>query len=160
MHPVLGHVGEQQCAVFPADPCRPLGPGEALCESLDARVGILPGWGLSQKLSRLIGIYRARELSLSGNFLDAETAERWGLVNRVVPPDDLLPTAIKLAQDMAGVDAAMVQSYKALINDGFARSFGDGLALEHAVSSAANGQVSAEAVEARRKAVMERGRTQ
>jgi enoyl-CoA hydratase len=125
-----------------------------------ARVGILPGWGLSQKLSRLIGIYRARELSLSGNFLDAETAERWGLVNRVVSPEELLPAAVKLAQDMAGIDPAMVQSYKALINDGFARSLGDGLALEHEVSSAANGQVSAEAVEARRKAVMARGRTQ
>ena len=50
-----------------------------------ARVGIMPGWGLSQKLSRLIGIYRAKELSLTGNFLDAKTACDWGLVNRVVP---------------------------------------------------------------------------
>lgn len=54
-----------------------------------ARVGVMPGWGLSQKLSRLIGISRAKELSLSGNFLDAATAERWGLVNRVVPAADL-----------------------------------------------------------------------
>ena len=58
-----------------------------------ARVGIMPGWGLSQKLSRLVGLYRAKELSLSGNFLDAATAERWGLLNRVVPADELLPTA-------------------------------------------------------------------
>ena len=42
------------------------------------RVGITPGWGLSQKLSRLIGIYRAKELSLTGNFLDAQTACDWG----------------------------------------------------------------------------------
>jgi enoyl-CoA hydratase len=66
-----------------------------------ARVGIMPGWGLSQKLSRLIGLYRAKELSLSGNFLDAATAERWGLVNRVVPADQLLSAAKKLAADMA-----------------------------------------------------------
>ena len=42
-----------------------------------ARVGIVPGWGLSQKLSRMIGISRAKELSFSGNFLDAHTAELW-----------------------------------------------------------------------------------
>ena len=52
-----------------------------------ARVGVMPGWGLSQKLSRLIGIGRAKELSLTGNFLDAETACAWGLVNRARPPD-------------------------------------------------------------------------
>ena len=56
-----------------------------------ARVGIMPGWGLSQKLSRTIGIYRAKELSLTGNYLSAEQAEAWGLVNRVVAPEALLP---------------------------------------------------------------------
>ena len=45
-----------------------------------ARVGIMPGWGLSQKLSRLIGLARAKELSLTGNFLSAEQALAWGLV--------------------------------------------------------------------------------
>lgn len=53
-----------------------------------ARVGIMPGWGLSQKLPRLIGISRAKELSFTGNFLDAEMAERWGLVNRVYKADE------------------------------------------------------------------------
>ena len=125
-----------------------------------ARVGIMPGWGLSQKLSRLIGIHRAKELSLSGNFLDAATAERWGLVNRVVAPDALLPAAIALAQDMASVDPAMSRAYKALIDDGFAVAFGDGLALEGARSRAVNAQVEAGDVEARRRAVMERGREQ
>lgn len=125
-----------------------------------ARVGILPGWGLSQKLSRLIGLYRARELSLTGNFLDAQTAYDWGLVNRVVAPEDLLPTARALAQDMAGIDPAMIKAYKALINQGFDRSFGDAMALEAQLSRAANGQVSAEDVERRRLAVMDRGRTQ
>ena len=125
-----------------------------------ARVGIMPGWGLSQKLSRTIGIYRARELSLSGNFLDAATAERWGLVNRVVAPDELLPAAIKLAQDMATVEPRMSKAYKALINAGYATSFGDGMSLEAKLSREANAQVEAGDVEARRKAVMERGRGQ
>ena len=68
-----------------------------------ARVGIMPGWGLSQRLPRTIGVYRAKELSLSGNFLDAKTALAWGLVNRVVEPDELVPAAMKLAADMASI---------------------------------------------------------
>lgn len=125
-----------------------------------ARVGIMPGWGLSQKLSRLIGIYRARELSFTGNFLDAETACAWGLVNRVVAPSDLLPTAKGLAEDMASIDPAMLRTYKSLINDGFGLAFDDAMALEAERSSAANRAVEAGDVEARRRAVMERGRGQ
>lgn len=124
------------------------------------RVGIMPGWGLSQKLSRLIGIYRARELSFTGNFLDAETACAWGLVNRVVSPQDLLPVARQLAQDMSSMDPQMLRHYKSLINDGFALPFGEAMALEAARSTQMNGQVSADEVEARRRAVMDRGRGQ
>lgn len=125
-----------------------------------ARVGVMPGWGLSQKLSRLIGISRAKELSLSGNFLDAATAERWGLVNRVVPADDLLATAQKLAADIASADADFIAGYKRLIDDGFALPFGEAMALEHERSSSANSAVTPEAVEARRAAVQARGRAQ
>lgn len=125
-----------------------------------ARVGIMPGWGLSQKLSRLIGIYRARELSFSGNFLDAKTACEWGLVNRVVDPGQLLPVATQLAKDMAGVDPVMLGNYKMLINDGFALPFGEAMALEAKRSTHLNAQVSADEVEARRRAVTERGRGQ
>src|SRR6202008_1726619 len=68
-----------------------------------ARVGIMPGWGLSQMLSRAIGPYRAKELSLTGNFLDAQTAYEWGLVTRVVEPAELMPAALKLAHEMASI---------------------------------------------------------
>lgn len=125
-----------------------------------ARVGIMPGWGLSQKLSRMIGISRAKELSLTGNFLDAATACQWGLVNRVVAADELIPAALKLAADMASADPGMIQAYKALIDAGYAASFGDALELEHATSSARNSAVSGSEVEERRRAVMERGRSQ
>ncbi len=125
-----------------------------------ARVGVMPGWGLSQKLSRLIGISRAKELSLSGNFIDAATAERWGLVNRVVPAGDLLATARKLAADIASADAGFIAAYKKLIDDGFARPFGEAMTLEHERSSAANRAVTPDAVEARRAAVQARGRSQ
>ena len=125
-----------------------------------ARVGIMPGWGLSQKLSRLVGLYRAKELSLTGNFLDARTAADWGLVNRVVPAADLLPTALKLAEDMATIPVETLSFYKRLIDDGYARSFGDGLALEHERSSGHNREVTPERVEERRRQVMARGRSQ
>ena len=125
-----------------------------------ARVGIYPGWGLSQKLSRLIGISRAKELSFTGNFLDAATAQAWGLVNRVVSPEDLLPTAQQLARDMASIDPAFLRNYKALIDEGYALPFGEGLALEATRSSAANSAVKPEEVEARRLAVQARGRGQ
>jgi enoyl-CoA hydratase len=125
-----------------------------------ARVGIMPGWGLSQKLSRTIGISRAKELSLTGNFLDAATACQWGLVNRVVAAADLVPAALKLAANMASADPGMIQAYKALIDAGYAASFGKALELEHATSSARNSAVSGSEVEERRRAVMERGRSQ
>ncbi len=125
-----------------------------------ARVGILPGWGLSQKLSRLIGIYRAKELSLSGNFLDARTAEAWGLVNRVVPPEELMPAALKLAAEIASVPGDSVNIYKKLIDEGFAMTFGDSLSHETATTKALNAAVTPEAVEARRAQVQARGRTQ
>lgn len=125
-----------------------------------ARVGILPGWGLSQKLSRLIGIHRAKELSLSGNFLDAETAYAWGLVNRVFAPDALLGAALTLARDIANVAADKVQLYKKLIDEGFARDFGAALAHEHATTAELNAQVSSASVEAARQTVIARGREQ
>ena len=124
------------------------------------RVGILPGWGLSQKLSRLIGISRAKELSLTGNFIDAETAAAWGLVNRVLPPDHLLPAAQKLAADMAQMPTDMLIAYKNLIDDGYGLPFKDALALETTRGSAHNATVSAADIEARRAAVQARGRSQ
>lgn len=103
------------------------------------RHGFLPGWGLSQKLSRLIGVYRARELSLGGGFLDARRACEWGLVNRVVAPADLMPAAQALADDIARGDPGLVAQMKALINDGFGMAFADGMAMERRIASAHNG---------------------
>lgn len=125
-----------------------------------ARVGITPGWGLSQKLSRLIGPYRAKELSLTGNFLDAETAYAWGLANRVVAPEELIPTALKLAADMAQIDVEMLTGYKAMIDDGYELSLRQGLELEHARSSAHNRHVTPDMVEQRRAGIQARGRAQ
>ena len=64
---------------------------EARFADTHVRMGVVPGWGLSQRLARLVGASRAKQLSFTGNYLDAETACRWGLVNEVLPPDELLP---------------------------------------------------------------------
>jgi enoyl-CoA hydratase len=125
-----------------------------------ARVGILPGWGLSQKLSRLVGILRAKELSLTGNFLDAEQALAWGLLNRVVAPEELMPTCLSLARDMLSCDPTTLRDYKRIIDAGFATSYGEGRSLESGLARENARRVTPEAIAARRRAVQERGRAQ
>ncbi len=73
-----------------------------------ARVGVMPGWGLTVLLPEAVGLRRARQLSSTGNFLTADVALAWGLVNAVVPHDELLPTSLALAADIAGNDRAGV----------------------------------------------------
>jgi enoyl-CoA hydratase len=133
---------------------------EARFADTHARVGIMPGWGLSQKLSRAIGIYRAKELSLTGNYLPAEQAAAWGLVSRVVAPAELLPTCEKLARDMLSCDPVVLRSYKKVIDDGFAQSFADGMRIEAEASRKHVGSVAPETIAQRRAAVQERGRSQ
>ena len=125
-----------------------------------ARVGILPGWGLSQKLSRLLGPSRAKEISLTGNFVSAAQALEWGLINRIVPPQDLLPTARALAHDMMSCVPDTLVAYKQLIDDGYGTNFADGLSLEDTRGRAANRLVSGNAIEQRRAAVQQRGKQQ
>ncbi|MFK7843573.1 MAG: enoyl-CoA hydratase [Sphingorhabdus sp.] len=124
-----------------------------------ARVGVIPGWGLSQKLSRFIGLSRACELSFTGQFLGAETACDWGLVNHVYEPRELMPKARALAMDMISVDPDFLKAYKQLIFDGYDRSFKEAMALEKQTTDAWNENVTAESVEQRRLKVVERGRT-
>jgi enoyl-CoA hydratase len=125
-----------------------------------ARVGILPGWGLSQKLSRTIGIYRAKELSLTGNYLSAEQAEAWGLVNRVVAPDALLAACRALAQEMLSCVPEVMRNYKRVIDAGYAESFARGLAIESEAALAHAKSITPEQLAARRAGVQARGREQ
>lgn len=125
-----------------------------------ARVGIVPGWGLSQKLPRMIGIARAKELSFTGNFIDAAQAERWGLVNRVVEPESLLPTCRRLAEDMLSCDPASLRRYKQMIDRGYEQSFAEGLLLEGQHSREHLRSVTPDAVAARRVDIQRRGRSQ
>ena len=133
---------------------------EARFADTHARVGIVPGWGISQLLPRWIGPGRARELAFTGNFLSAEQACEWGLVNRVVAPDELLPTCRHLAADVLSCDARTVRAIKRLHREGGAKTLGEALAIEARVSIEHARSVTAADVAARRRTVQERGREQ
>ena len=133
---------------------------EAKFADTHVRVGMLPGWGLSQRLPRLIGIGRAKELSLTGNFITAAQAEAWGLVNGVVPPDQLLPACQKLAADIASCDPSVIASYKRLIDEGFNMSLSDAMAHESKIAKDwANGITSGD-IAKNRQQIQARGRQQ
>jgi len=125
-----------------------------------ARVGYIPGGGISQILSRLIGPYRAKEISLTGNFISAEQAYDWGLVNRVVKPEALMQTCLKIAQDILSCVPDVVDKYKELIDRGFDTTFKEGLQLERKIFAEHARTVSADAVAKRRTDIIERGRNQ
>jgi enoyl-CoA hydratase len=127
-----------------------------------ARVGIMPGWGLTVLLAEAVGVRRARELSSTGNFLDAETALAWGLVNHVVAHDELLPTCRKLAADIVSNDQAGVRRILQTYDEGWQMTGADAWDNETRVSAEwlRSGGAMSDEIEARRKAVMERGRAQ
>mgnify|MGYP005849091467 CR=1 FL=1 len=126
-----------------------------------ARVGVVPGWGLSQRLPRLIGLPRAKELSLTGNFLDARTACEWGMVNRVVPAEELLPTAMQIARDILTTEPVTRATVLRIMDEGWNATLGEGMAIEDAASRThMQVNVSPEAVAERRRGIQQRGRSQ
>lgn len=125
-----------------------------------ARVGVLPSWGMSQRLPRLIGRARALEMSLTGNFIDARQALEWGLVNHVVAHDVLMPKALRLAADMLSVVPEMLVEYKRLILDGLDTGLMEGLAIEARRAREWAQTMDRGALASRTRAVRERGRTQ
>ncbi|GAB5414928.1 MAG: enoyl-CoA hydratase [Congregibacter sp.] len=120
------------------------------------RVGLAPGWGLSQKLARIIGPSRAMEAHFSSRFISASQAAQWGLVSRHVPDADLLDDARALATDIAANVGATVRTYKRLVHEGLGATLDSGLAMERHVMSHANSQVGGDSVASRQP--IERGR--
>jgi enoyl-CoA hydratase len=126
-----------------------------------ARVGVMPGWGLTVLLAEAVGVRRARELSVTGNYIDAEVAAAWGLVNHVIAHADLLPFCRRLAADIVSNDQTgvrqMLDTYQRVIST----TADDGWRIEAEVSRAwAAEHLDPAAVEARRLAIVERGRSQ
>ena len=134
---------------------------EARFADTHARVGVVPGWGLSQRLPRLIGINRAKELSLTGNYLDAETAAAWGLVNRVVPADQLVATCEALGRDILSTELVTRNEIRRIMDLGWHSTLAEGMAIEDDASRAhSKRQVRADKVAARRLDIQNRGRDQ
>jgi enoyl-CoA hydratase/carnithine racemase len=126
-----------------------------------ARVGIQPGWGLTVELPEAIGLRRAREMSATGNFVDAPTALAWGLVNHVVPHEDLLPVTLGLAADAVSSDAAAVSRLYATYREVAAVPGSEARAVETRANRAWHrAGIDGAEVARRRAAVMERGRAQ
>ena len=133
---------------------------EARFADTHARVGVLPGWGLSQKLSRMIGIGRAKEIAFTGNYLSAEQALAWGLVNRVVEPDDLLPVCRTLASEILSCAPGLVSGYKRVIDQGYGMNFSEALRMERQTSKEHARKLTADFIASQRQGVQERGRKQ
>ncbi len=123
------------------------------------RVGVMPGWGLTVLLPQAIGIRRAREMSFTGNFMDATEALQFGLVNHVVPHDELIGFTRRLATDIVGNEQDGVRqirsTYAAIAYDDHAweTESRDGRAWRRV-------QFSPEKVAARRERIQSRGKNQ
>jgi enoyl-CoA hydratase/carnithine racemase len=83
-----------------------------------ARVGIIPGDGGAWLLPRVIGASRAAEMAMTGAPIDAQTADAWGLVSRVVEPTALLDVAMSLAQEIARNPPQIIRMTKRLLREG------------------------------------------
>jgi enoyl-CoA hydratase len=93
-------------------------------------LGIIPGGGATQRLARLIGAARAKELIWSGRQVRADEALAIGLVDRVVPADEVLDNAVQWARSFASGATVAMSLAKRAIDEGLDRSLGDGLDLE------------------------------
>ncbi len=93
-------------------------------------LGVIPGAGGTQRLPRLVGIGRAKQIIYSGRFVKAEEALAIGLVNEVVPADDVYPTALKRAARLASGAGVALMAAKQVIQNGMGTDMATGLVLE------------------------------
>ncbi|MGB4876803.1 MAG: enoyl-CoA hydratase [Candidatus Competibacter sp.] len=96
----------------------------------EIKLGILPGAGGTQRLTRLVGKSKAMELCLTGRMMDAAEAERAGLVSRIVPVADLLAEALKTAELIAAQSLPAVMMTKECVNRALETSLAEGLLFE------------------------------
>ena len=138
-----------------------IGSERASFADTHARVGVLPGWGLSVLLPLVVGRGMARRMSLTGDYLRAEEALRVGLLTQVVPADELVTTALELAETIARNDPAAVQTYLASYKAIERAQIGEGYLVESDTSTAwLKATFDPAEVEARRQAIIDRGKAQ
>ena len=124
-----------------------------------SRVGVMPGWGLTVLLPQAIGVRRAREMSFTGNFMLADEALAFGLVNHVVSHGDLIPFTRQLARDIIGNDQPGVRQIRTTYAEITAEDTAWGIENANARIWQRE-QFAPEKVAERRAAIQERGRQQ
>lgn len=112
---IRGHALGGGCELSMACDIRIAGAGAKLGQP-EVALGIIPGAGAIQRLPRLVGLGRAKELIFTGRIIDAQEAERIGLVNKVVPDDQVVSEAIQMAQAIAKQGQLAVQVSKLALN--------------------------------------------
>lgn len=127
-----------------------------------ARVGVQPGWGMSVLLPEAVGLRRAKEMSSTGNYVDASTALAWGLVNHVVPHAELLPYCRQLGVDIVSNESAGVQALFATYDEGSETTAGEAWKVEarNARRWLEEGGGRQEDIAKRREAIQARGKSQ
>jgi enoyl-CoA hydratase len=125
-----------------------------------ARVGLLPTWGLSVRLPQKVGVGMARRMSLTGDYLSAADALRAGLVTEVVPHDQLLATARRIAASIVGNNPNAVRALLASYHRIDDASTGQGLAIEAESATQWMSTTTGNDIAANRDAVLQRGRAQ
>jgi enoyl-CoA hydratase len=125
-----------------------------------ARVGLLPTWGLSVRLPQKVGVGLARRMSLTGDYLSAADALRAGLVTEVVPHDELLPTARRVAASIAGNNQSAVRALLASYHRIDAAQTDAGLWIEAMSAKQWMNSATGNDIAANRDAVLQRGRAQ
>jgi enoyl-CoA hydratase len=103
----------------------------------EIKLGVIPGMGGSQRLTRAVGKAKAMELCLTGRMMDAEEAERAGLVSRIVPAADLLAEALKVAATIASMSPIAVLAAKEAVGRAFESPLAEGLRYERRLFHAA-----------------------
>lgn len=96
----------------------------------EIRLGVMPGAGATQRLTRLVGKSKAMDLCLTGRMMEADEAERCGLVSRVVPADDLMDAAKELAHTIASMPKAAAMMTKEAINAAYETTLTQGVQFE------------------------------
>ncbi len=99
----------------------------------EIKLGVIPGIGGSQRLTRAIGKAKAMDLVLTGRNMDAEEAERAGLVSRIVPAAELLDTALEVAETIASMSLPVAMIAKEAVNRSFETTLAEGLRFERRV---------------------------
>ncbi len=99
----------------------------------EINIGAMPGAGGTQRLARFIGKSKTMEMCLTGRMMDAEEAERCGLVSRIVPKAELRAEAIRVAKQIAGFSAPVVLLTKEAVNRAFETTLSEGVRFERRV---------------------------